>query len=55
MIQTKIPILTEKAIQTINEIVARGNSAEVKPRKDDVIVLEVKRQLKIAVSASEQK
>lgn len=46
--------LTQEAIAEINAILARGNTAEVKPRKDDLVVIEVTRKLKIVVSASGQ-
>lgn len=37
--------LSEEAIRTMEQILSRGNSVELKPRKDDIIVLEVKRKL----------
>lgn len=46
--------LTQEAVQAISRILERGNSVEIKPRKDDIIILEIKRQLKISVPASGQ-
>lgn len=40
-------MLTEKDIEVINKIIAKGNTAEVRKRKDVVLVLEVKKQIKI--------
>lgn len=40
-------MLTEKDIEAINKIIAKGNTAEVRKRKDAVLVLEVKKQIKI--------
>ena len=37
---------TDKMIKIILQILSRGNSAEVKQRKDDIIILEVKRTIK---------
>lgn len=53
MTKTKTPTLTPQAVKVINDILERGNSVEVKPRKDDLIVLEIKRQVKISVPTSE--
>jgi hypothetical protein len=54
MIQTtQTPPLTEKAIQTINEIVNRGNTAEIRVRKDKLVVLEVIGKVKCEVAAAE--
>ena len=36
----------QEVFEEILQIVARGNTAEVKKRKDDLIVLEVKRTIK---------
>lgn len=38
--------LDEKAIQTIQEIIKRGNDAEVRKRGDGYIVLEVTKKTK---------
>lgn len=43
--------LSPEAVKMINDILAKGNSVEVKPRKDDIIVLEIKKQIKISVPA----
>ena len=37
---------TDKIIEMIMQILSRGNTAEVKRRKDDIIILEVKRTIK---------
>ena len=37
---------TDKMIEIILQILSRGNSAEVKQRKDDIIILEVKKTIK---------
>lgn len=39
-------MLKEKDIEVINQIIAKGNTAEVRKRKDAVLILEVKRQIK---------
>jgi hypothetical protein len=33
-------------LDTINEILSRGNTAEIKKTKDGIIILEVKRKIK---------
>ena len=40
---------TDKIIEMIMQILSRGNTAEVKQRKDDIIILEVKRTIKQSV------
>lgn len=40
---------TDKMIEIILQILSRGNSAEVKQRKDDIIILEVKKTIKQSV------
>ena len=40
---------TDKMIEMIMQILSRGNTAEVKQRKDDIIILEVKRTIKQSV------
>ena len=37
--------MSPEAVSKINEILSRGNSVEIKSRKDDIIILEVKRKL----------
>ena len=55
MIQTKPALpLTERAILTINEIVNRGNTAEIRVRKDRLVILEVIGKVKCEVIATEQ-
>ena len=39
-------ILDSTSIKAIEDIVNRGNNAEVQRRKDGVVVLEVKKQIK---------
>lgn len=39
-------MLNEKWINTVQEIIRRGNVAEVKREKDNIVVIEIKRQLK---------
>lgn len=39
----------ENLIKVIQEILERGNTAEVKKRKDDIIVLEVQRKIKQSI------
>jgi hypothetical protein len=36
-----------KMLATINEILSRGNTAEIKKTKDGIIILEVKRKIKL--------
>ena len=38
--------LDDNLIKKIEDILARGNTAEVKLRKDDIIVLEAERKIK---------
>lgn len=38
--------MNERLVATIEEILSRGNTAEVKKRKNDIIVLEVERKIK---------
>ena len=40
---------TDKMIEIILQILSRGNSVEIKQRKDDIIILEVKRTIKQSV------
>lgn len=40
---------TDKIIEMIMQILGRGNTAEVKQRKDEIIILEVKRTIKQSV------
>ena len=44
--------MDERMLAVIAEILARGNTAEVKKRKNDVIVLEVERKIKISIPTS---
>lgn len=37
--------MDERMLTVIAEILARGNTAEVKKRKDDIIILEVERKI----------
>lgn len=39
----------EEIITVIAEILGRGNTAEVKKRKNDIIVLEVERHIKLSI------
>ena len=39
-------MLSVNAVAKINEIISRGNTAEVKIRKGDVIILEVIRRIR---------
>lgn len=39
-------MLNEKWINAVQEIIRRGNVAEVKREKDNIVVIEIKRQLK---------
>lgn len=39
-------MLNEKWISVVQEIIRRGNVAEVKREKDNIVVIEIKRQLK---------
>lgn len=43
---------TEEMLKTIIEIIDRGNTAEVKRRKNDVIVLEAKRKIEYIVPSN---
>ena len=40
---------TDKMIEMIMQILSRGNSVEIKQRKDDIIILEVKKTIKQSV------
>jgi hypothetical protein len=42
-----MPLLDPKAIEAIEAALARGNSVEVKREKDNVVVVEITRKLKI--------
>lgn len=33
-------------VKTIEDIINRGNTAEIKKRKDDVVIIEVKKEIK---------
>lgn len=37
--------MDEKALKTLNEIFKRGNSAEIKQRKDGIVIYEVKKKI----------
>ena len=37
---------TDKIIETIMQIINRGNTAEVKKNKNGILILEVKKQIK---------
>lgn len=39
-------MLKEKDIKAINQIIANGNTAEVRKRKDAVLILEVQKRIK---------
>lgn len=41
--------MEDKIVSVIAEILKRGNTAEVKKRKDDIIVLEVERKIKLSI------
>lgn len=43
--------LTEKAVRTINEILSRGNTVEVRVRKDKIVVLEITGKVKCEVTS----
>lgn len=45
-----VPLLDEKSIEIINEILKRGNTAEVVKRKDDIIILETKKKITYSVA-----
>lgn len=40
------PKLDKEFLKVIEDILERGNTAEIKLRKDDVIILEASRQIK---------
>lgn len=48
------PLLDQRAVQAINDILNRGNSVEIRPRANDVVVLEIKRQTRYSVPVSVQ-
>ena len=39
-------MLKEKDIEIINQIIAKGNAAEIRKRKDDVLIFEVRKQIR---------
>ena len=43
------PKLNEQVLKSIEDILERGNTAEIKLRKDDVIVLEAERKIKYSM------
>lgn len=47
-------MLTQEALKTIEEILKRGNTAEVRKRKNEVIIIEVSRKEKCNVIAAGQ-
>lgn len=46
----KTPLLRCEEITLIESILERGNSVEIKSRKTDVIILEIKKQIKAELS-----
>ncbi len=40
--------LDEKTVAAIEDIISRGNDAEVHRKKDKYVVMEVKKQIKVA-------
>jgi len=45
-----VTLLDEKAIGIINDILRRGNTAEIIKRKDDIIILETKKKITYSVA-----
>ena len=43
-------MLDEKSIAVINEIIRKGNTAEIIQRKNDIIILETKKSIVISVA-----
>lgn len=43
------PKLNNEILSVIEDILARGNTAEIKMRKDDIIILEATRKIKHTV------
>ena len=39
--------MTDDVIETINRIIKKGNVAEVKKEKDNIVVVEIKRKVNI--------
>lgn len=40
-------MLTEKEIEVINQIIAKGNTAEIRKSRDKVLIFEVKKQARV--------
>ena len=43
-------MLDAKSLEIINDILRRGNTAEVVKRKDDIIILETKKKITYSVA-----
>lgn len=54
MMITSTMQLDEKAIKTISEILARGNSAEIRKRKNEIVVMEIQGKIKHRIAADGQ-
>ncbi len=46
-------MLDEKAIKIIEEIVARGHTAEVRKRKNEIVIIEISGKLKHSIIVNE--
>lgn len=46
--------LDDKALRTISDILARGNSAEIRKRKNEIVILEIQGKIKHRIAADGQ-
>lgn len=56
MIVSKIgeSMIDEKALEVINEILKRGGTVEIRKRRDEIVIIEIKGKIKYSVSADAQ-
>ena len=47
-------MLDEKAIRTITEILSRGNSVEIRRRKNEIVIIEIHGKVKYSVAVDER-
>ncbi len=47
-------MLDEKSIAVINEILKRGGTVEIRKRKDEIVIIEVKGKIKYSIAADAQ-
>ena len=46
-------MLTEEAIKAINEILKHGGSVEIRKRKNEIVIVEIKGKIKYTITANE--